>query len=153
MQELVNRDTFHICGYTVETTAAQNDRDVSGLYEDFFDTGKEEILLSLRGSRKGYYGLSWYTQGRERYCYLLGVEVDKENVPPDNAMLKTLEQTTYAVAYYRRGKDILKAWTEFFFTDIPAKGYTPNEKYNLYFEYYPEDVHGDYELWVPVISG
>ena len=26
------------------------------------------------------------------------------------------------------------------------------ERYSLYFEYYPESVHGDYELWVPVVK-
>jgi hypothetical protein len=30
-------------------------------------------------------------------------------------------------------------------------GYAPDEAFNLYFEYYPKSVHGDYELWVPVI--
>jgi len=38
--KLIERDTFCICGYAVETTAAQNAKDVSGLYKDFFDTGK-----------------------------------------------------------------------------------------------------------------
>ena len=93
---LIERDTFYICGYAVETTAAQNDKDVSNLYNDFFDKDKVSILLRLQGSKKGYYGLSWYTQGHEKYCYLLGVEVGKENEPPENALIKPLEKTLYA---------------------------------------------------------
>jgi len=149
---LLTRDTFHICGYAVETTAAQNDKDISGLYKDFFNSGKDVALLRLKGGKKGFFGLSWYTQGHEKYCYLLGIEVDKDNTPPDGALLKTLDQTLYAAARYPHDKNIMDAWTEFFNTDIPAEGYAPDEQYNLYFEYYPEDVHGNYELWVPVIK-
>jgi len=90
--ELIERETFYICGYAVVTTAEQNDKDVSALYQDFFDTNKETILSCLQGSQNGYY------------------------------------------------------------TDIPKEGYAPNEPYNFYFEFYPEDVKGDYELWVPVVK-
>jgi len=149
--KFVERDTFYICGYAVETTAVQNDTDISRLYSDFFDTDKEAALLRLKGSKKGYYGLSWYTQGHEKYYYLLGIEVGKENDPPENALLKTVTKTLYAVASYSHGKDIIEAWNEFYFTDIPNEGYAPNDQQNLYFEYYPESVYGDYELWVPVV--
>ncbi len=60
---LVERDTFFICGFCVETTAAQNDSDISALYNDFFDSGKEELLMTMKEVKKGYYGLTWYTQG------------------------------------------------------------------------------------------
>ncbi|MCL2343457.1 MAG: GyrI-like domain-containing protein [Firmicutes bacterium] len=149
---LVERETFTICGYAVETVAAQNDADISALYKDFFGTGREAVLLRLNGAKKGYYGLSWYTRGHEKYCYLLGIETGKENNPPENALLKTLEKTLYAVACYSSEKDIIEAWNEFFYSDIPGRGYIPNEPYNFYFEYYPENVHGDYELWVPVVK-
>ena len=150
--ELVKRETFFICGYTVETNAAQNDLDISELYQNFFDDNKEAELLRLNGSKKGYYGLSWYTQKHNKYCYLLGIEVDEENEPPEKALLKKVAKTTYAVARYPKDKNIIEAWSEFFYTDIPNEGYTPNEKYNLYFEYYPKDVKGDYELWIPVLK-
>jgi len=150
--ELMERETFSVCGYAVETTAVQNDQSISGLYKDFFDRNQEAALLRLQDSRMGYYGLSWYTQGHEKYCYLLGIEVGRENNPPENALLKTLEKTVYAVARYPRDKNILEAWNEFFYSDIPGEGYAPNEPYNFYFEYYPQNVHGDYELWVPVVK-
>ena len=150
--KLIERETFYICGYAVETTAARNDNDVSALYKDFFDTDKETVLLQLTGSKKGYYGLSWYTQGHEKYCYLLGIEVGKENKPPENALLKEVTKTVYAVGCYPDGKDVIEAWNELFYTDIPNGGYSPNEQFNLYFEYYPEDVKRAFELWVPVVK-
>lgn len=150
--KLIERDTVHICGYAVETDAAQNTDDLSKLYEDFFDNDRESALLNLHGSKKGFYGLMWYTQGHEKYCYLLGIEVGGECELPDNAIYKTIPKTTYAVACYSRDKDAIEAWSEFFFTDIPNEGYAPNEQLNLYFEYFPKDVDGDYELWVPVVK-
>ena len=149
---LVERETFYICGYAVETNAAQNDKDISSLYKVFFDDNRKNVLLSLKGCKKGHYGLMWYTQGHEKYCYLLGVEVDRDNELPENAMLKTVAKSIYAVACYPHDKNAIEAWTEFFYTDIPNEGYAPNEEHNLYFEYYPEGVDGDYELWVPVVK-
>jgi predicted transcriptional regulator YdeE len=150
--KLIERETFYICGYAVETNSEQNETDVAGLYEDFFSTDKESTLRDLQGSKNGYYGLLWYTQNHEKYFYLLGIEVAKDNMVPENALTKTLEKTIFAVAEYPAGKDGTEAWTEFFYTDIPEAGYAPNEQYNLYFEYYPKSVNGNYELWVPVIK-
>lgn len=71
---------------------------------------------------------------------------------PVGSILKTIPKTTYAVSYYPHEKDAIEAWGEFFFTDIPNNGYSPNEQLNLYFEFFPESVEGDYELWVPVVK-
>ena len=150
--KLVERETFHVCGYAIETTASQNGEDLSKLYEDFFDSDKESLLLRLQSSKKGYYGLMWYTQGHEKYYYLLGIEVGGENEPPEDAMLKTITKTTYAITCYPHDKDTIEAWTEFFYRDIPKEGYAPDEQHNLYFEYYPKGVDEDYELWVPVVK-
>jgi predicted transcriptional regulator YdeE len=148
----VEKETFFVCGYSVETTLTQNDKDVSALYDDFFRTGKEAMLMKLKGSKKGYYGLNWYTQGHERYCYLLGVEVGPENTAPENAVLKKVPKTTYAVAHFPQGEDIIKAWNEFFYNEIPKVGFKVNEEHNLYFEYYSGSVYGDFELWIPVLK-
>ena len=150
--KLVERDTLHICGYVIETDAAKNADDLTKLYKDFFDNDRESALLNLHGSKKGFYGLMWYTQGHEKYCYLLGIEVGVENEPPDDAVIQTIAKTIYAVACYSHDKDAVEAWGEFFFTDIPNAGYLPNEELNKYFEYFPESVDGDYELWVPVVK-
>ena len=149
--ELLERPGLTVCGWSVNTNAEGNDADIAALFDDFFATGKDALLRGLPGSRPGYFGLTWYTDGHERYSYLLGVEVGADAEPPAGASLKTLPATRWAAARYPAEKNILEAWTEFFFTDIPEAGYGPNEPYNLYFEYYPGDVHADYQLWVPVV--
>ena len=149
---IIEKDSFFVCGYLVETTSAQNDKDVSALYDNFFSTGKETILLNLKDSKKGYYGLSWYTQGHERYCYLLSIEVGQENIAPENAIIKKVTKTEYAMAHFQQGEDIIQAWTDFFYDEIPRNGFKVNEEHNLYFEYYPGSVYGEYELWVPVVK-
>jgi|AGTN01.1.fsa_nt_gi Uncharacterized protein conserved in bacteria len=149
---LVEQETFCICGYSVETTLEKNDEDIYALYDDFFRNSKEAILMNLEGSKKGYYGLIWYAQDHERYCYLLGVEVRQENIAPENAVLKKVPKTTYAVARFPQGEDIIKAWTAFFYNEIPKAGFKVNEKHNSYFEYYPDSVYGEFELWVPVVK-
>lgn len=148
----VEKETFFVCGYSVETTLEQNDKDISALYEDFFRSGKETALMKLKGSKKGYYGLSWYTQGNEKYCYLLGIEASKENTVPENAVLKEVPKTTYAMVRFPKGEDILKAWNDFFYYAIPGAGFKVNEAHNRYYEYYPGSVHGEFELWVPVVK-
>lgn len=149
---IVEKDTFFICGYSIETTLTENDKDISALYGDFFNNGKEAILMNLRGRKRGYYGLSWYTQGHEQYCYLLGIEVGQKNNAPPNATLKKVPKTTYAMSPFPKGKDIIKAWTEFFYNKIPKEGFKVNKEYNLYFEYYPNGVYEEFELWVPVVK-
>lgn len=149
--KLIERDPLHICGYAVETDATQNANDLSALYKDFFGNHKDALLRSLHGSKKGFYGLMWYTQGHEKYRYLLGIEVGGECGPPAGGILKTIPKTVYAVSCYPHEKDAVEAWGEFFFTDIPNEGYAPNEQLNLYFEFFPESVEGEYELWVPVV--
>lgn len=149
---IVERETFFICGYLVETTLEQNNKDISALFDDFFDNCKESILMKLKGSKKGYYGLSWYIEDHKRYCYLLGIEVEQENIAPEISVIKELVKTQYAVARFPNGEDIIKSWTNFFYTEIPKAGFKVNEEYNLYFEYYPYNVNGEYELWVPVVK-
>ena len=148
----VEKETFYVYGYSVETTLEQNDQDVSALYDDFFHSGKETAFMELKGCEKGYYGLSWYTQGHERYRYLLGIAAGKDNAAPEKAVMKEVPKTSYAVARFPQGEDILKAWSEFFYNGIPAAGFKVNEMHNCYFEYYPGSAYGAFELWVPVVK-
>ena len=151
MMDLVERGEFHVCGWAVDTTAADNDTDVGALYADFFDGDKHAVARTMAGNHPGWFGLSWYTENHERYGYLLGVEVDAAVEPPAGAEVKTLPPTQWAVASYPAGQDIMEAWTQFYFTDIPQAGWAPDDQYNLYFEYYPGDAHGNFQLWVPVV--
>ena len=150
--EIVERDAFFVCGYSVETDAAHNDYDIARLYKDFFDKNREAVLLRLPGGKKGYFGLSWYTSEHDKYCYLLGLEVGAKSKPPKGAQIKAVPQGLFATASYAQDQDIKAAWTEFYYSDIPRAGYMPNETRNLYFEYYPDSAPGDYELWVPVVK-
>lgn len=47
--EIRNQESFLVCGYSVETTSAQNDTDIAALYDEFFNNGKEAILMKLHG--------------------------------------------------------------------------------------------------------
>lgn len=149
---IVKRDAFAVCGFYGETTKAQNDDDISALYDRFFNSGIEKSLMDFSGAKKGYYGLSWYTQGHERYCYLLGIEVGPGNIAPMNSIIKEVPGADYARACFSEGADIIKAWTEFFYNEIPKAGLEIDQQINAYFEYYPVSAHGDYELWVPVVN-
>jgi len=149
--DLVERDTVYVCGWAVETDAGGNDRDIGALYADFFGGDKHTLARGLAGDRPGWFGLTWYTDNHERYRYLLGVEVGAHTRPPVGALAKTLPPTRWAVASYPAGQDIMEAWSQFYFTDIPQAGWAPDDAYNFYFEYYPTDVHADFQLWVPVV--
>jgi Uncharacterized protein conserved in bacteria len=148
---VLEREQFTVCGWAVETDAEQNDADISRLYRDFFETGKERVLGSLPGCGNGFYGLSWYTVGHERYCYMLGKKTERmAEIPPD-AQLITIPGALFAVAFVQDSKEIKQAWTEFFYNGIPKLGCCPNEAHGYYFEYYPGSVYGQCELWVPVV--
>lgn len=147
----VDRAPFHICGYVIETDTVHNTADLSALYQDFFDQDREAALLKMPGNKRGLYGLMWYTQGHEKYAYLLGIKVSGECCLPEKAVLKTIPKTTYAVSDYPRNKDTIEAWHTFFFEDIPNAGYAANAALNLYFEYFPNGEDGGFELWVPVV--
>jgi predicted transcriptional regulator YdeE len=56
------------------------------------------------------------------------------------------------VARFTKGENIIKAWTEFYYNEVPKTRYIVNEEQNLYFEYYPTNVNGEYELWIPVVK-
>lgn len=129
-----------------------NDADIAALYHDFFTTGKEQLLLSLPGCRSGYYGLEWYSEGHKSFFYLLGKEVDADTEAPSGALAKYIPATQYAAVRLPAGTELVKAWTEFFYTAIPGAGYAPDENNGFYFEFYPENVAGACELWTPVIK-
>ncbi len=149
---IVRRDGFAVCGYAAETTLENNDEDIQKLFGDFFDTGKENVLLALKGAQPGFYGVEWYTQGHKSFFYLLGLAVDKSIRVPEGATLKVIPAAEYAVTKIPAGKSLVDAWTEFFYTAIPESGFAPDDAHGCYFEYYPGLTDGDCELWVPVVK-
>ncbi len=148
--EIITRPAFYICGYAVETTLESNDADMPALYNSFFGTEREHLLLSLPGCKQGYYGLEWYTEGQKSFFYLLGKEAAAGCSAPEGALIKSIPTADFAAAKLPAGAGLTGAWTEFFFAAIPAAGCEPDAGHGLYFEYYPEDIHGGYELWAPV---
>jgi predicted transcriptional regulator YdeE len=148
--ELVERARFRLCGYFVETTLAKNDADVSALCADFFRNGRDAVPADVTVDLKGYYGLMWYTLGNEKYIYLLGREVGAAKPVPKGAVAKEIPAATFAVARYPQGESVVKAWNTFFYHDIPDAGFQVNHAFNLFFEYYPGNVGGAFELWAPV---
>lgn len=150
--QFIEREGFQICGYSVETTLAESENDVGALLLTYESDRAAQIDAIATSDSTGIYGLMWYTQGHERYRYLVGKEVQNPMSVPSGAELKQIPKSLFAVASYPRGYDNTKAWTEFFFTDIPEAGYAPDYANGYFFEYYPNGMDGDFELWTPVIK-
>lgn len=149
----IERKGFQICGYSVETTLAESGNDVGALLQAYGGSGAAQIDAIASSGSAEIYGLMWYTQGHERYRYLVGKEAQNPIAVPPGSELKQIPKALFAVAGYPREYDNTKAWTEFFFTDIPEAGYAPDYDNGYFFEYYPNGMDGDFELWTPVIKG
>ncbi|MDR2854592.1 MAG: effector binding domain-containing protein [Methanomicrobiales archaeon] len=147
----VEKGGFHVCGYSIETSLEEN-QIMTVLYNDYFNTEKAALIDNVaKNKAAGYYGLMWYLEGQKRYRYLLGKEVVNLSVIPARAEVKEIPATLYAVATFEKGYDAVKAWTNFFFEEIPEAGFAPNYEHGFFFEYYPDGVNGKYELWTPVV--
>ena len=133
-----NRNKFTVCGYQRETNSENNDHDLGQLIARH-ENELREISESL-------YGVMWYTDDtHQRYCYLLGIETDK--CQGDMTCVE-VPAGYFAIATVPKGMTGVEAWTEFFFKEIPALGYLPDEKHGIYFEFFDET--GDCELWTPL---
>jgi len=149
----IERSDFQISGYSVETSLDESGKDVAVLFSDYFNTEKAALIDNVAKNKAAeYYGLMWYLEGHERYRYLLGKETVNPSVIPAEAESKELLAALYAVASFEKDDDNTKAWTDFFFEAIPQVGYAPDYEHGFFFEYYPDGVNGDYELWTPVVK-
>lgn len=149
----VDRPGFQIVGYSVETSLDESEKDLAALYGDYFDSEKASSIDTVaKQNAAAYYGLMWYLQGHTRYRYLLGKETANLTLVPAGADVKEIPAAHYAVATFKRDSDGIKAWTDFFFEAIPAAGCAPDYEHGFFFEYYPDGVSGDYELWTPVVN-
>jgi len=149
----INKSDFQISGYSVETSLNESGKDVAALYNDYFNTEKATLIDNVAKNKAAeYYGLMWYLEGHERYRYLLGKETVNPSAIPVEAELKEIPASLYAVADFEKDYDGVKAWTDFFFEAIPKTGYAPNYEHGFFFEYYPDGVNGNYELWTPVVK-
>ena len=136
-----NRDKFKVCGYVTETNRENDAHDVEQLW-----TKHENELRKIPESKSCLYGVIWYTDdAHQQFCYLLGVEAD---IPHDDMVCVEIPTGHFAVATVPEKMAGTEAWTEFFFKEIPEKGFMPDESHGFYFEFYYEN--GNYELWTPV---
>ena len=146
---LKERDTFYICGYWVETSLKNCEKDISKLWNDFYN--KKEKLFKIFGYKNDFYGLMWSMEN-QRYCYLIGIEVNDVNKTPVGAYCKCIPCTNYAIDSVAPTVSAVEAWTEYYEKTLPEAGYIPNSKHGFDFEYYPNGNRGTYELWKPVIE-
>jgi predicted transcriptional regulator YdeE len=149
----IDKADFQICGFSVETSLEESNQDVEALYSDYFESDKVSMINNVAKSRtEEYYGLMWYLEGHERYHYLLGKETVSLSATSIKAELKEIPTALYAVASFEKDYDAVKAWTDFFFEAIPQAGYALDYEHGFFFEYYPDGVNGNYELWSPVVK-
>lgn len=149
----INKSNFLICGYSVETSLEESEHDVTALYTDYLNSGKAAAINNAAKSEDSeYYGLMWYLEGHERYHYLLGKEIINLTSIPTDAVRKEIPTALYAVSSFEKDYDGVKAWTDFFYEAIPQAGYKPDYEHGFFFEYYPDGVNGNYELWTPVVK-
>ena len=141
--EIVERNEIIIGGFSVETTLENSVKDTEKLYSDF-ENSKMEILNNFTKNTKEYYAVLWYTKPHESYRYLVGQKIPNE---PCDFEVKVLPKGLYACSKFPKDYDGIKAWTEFYQTGIPETGYKPKEKDDIAFEYYPNGLNGEYELW------
>lgn len=149
MFKLKNRDTFYLCGFLAETCLNTCEKDLSELW-DQFNLNKDK-LFDLFGHREDFYGLMW-TLDDQRYCYLIGIEMNEPEKVPADFYCKCIPGTLFAVLQVPKEVSAVTAWTEYYEKVLPEAGYTPDKAHGLNFEYYPEDNNHAYELWTPVVK-
>lgn len=149
---LLEKSNFQICGCYVETSLSEHNKDVSTLYERYFNGDiAERISAITKDSGTEYYSVTWYTQLHVRYRYLFGKLANAPIILPTEFELKNIPAARYAIASFPQGQDVYQAWTDFLNTILPNAGYTPNIDGN-FIEYFPEGIYGRYDIWAPVVN-
>jgi len=141
--KLVEKNEFIIGGFSVETTLENSSRDTGILYNEFYN-GKMDLLCSFTKNTKEYYGVLWYTKFHESYKYLLGQKINEKT---EGFEIKIIPKGMYAYSKFPKDYDGIKAWTEFYAEGIPKTGYKPKEINDIAYEYYPNGLNEEYELW------
>jgi effector-binding domain-containing protein len=141
--KVVERNEMIIGGYSIETTLKNSEEDLKRLYNDL-ENGKIEILNNFSKNTKEYYAVLWYTKLHKSYKYLVGQEISNGS---GNFEVKILPEGMYAYTKFPQNYDGIKAWTDFYEIGIPKTGYKPKENDDVAFEYYPNGLNGEYELW------
>ena len=145
--KLVKMEKRIIAGFSVETTLETNSKDIGELYNDFLNNGKKELLQNISNNASEYYGVIWYTELHKKYVYLIGQKINDNNLDTKGFNTKIIPEGNYCCSKFPTKYDGIKAWTDFYNTEIPELGYKPVEQNDIAFEYYPNGLDGEYELW------
>jgi predicted transcriptional regulator YdeE len=103
-----------------------------------------QLLNNFTKNPNEYYGVIWYTKLHESYKYLIGQELKNKT---EKFEIKIIPEGQYAYSKFSQNFDAIEAWTDFYEKGIPEIGHEPIEKNDIAFEYYPNGLGGDYELW------
>jgi DNA gyrase inhibitor GyrI len=141
--EIIEREEFMVGGFSVETAGDDSAKDVEILYADF-ENGKKDLLNNFSKNTKEYYGVLWYTKLHESFRYLVGQKVTERT---EEFEIRIIPEGMYAYTKFPQNYDGTKAWTEFYNEGIPGVGYKPVEQNDMAYEYYPDGLDGEYELW------
>jgi hypothetical protein len=141
--KLVERKEIIIGGFSIETTLENNEIDTEKLLNDFYD-GKKDFLNKFTKNTQEYYAVIWYTKLHESYKYLIGQKISNKTNELDT---KIISEGLYAYTKFPQNYDVIKAWTDFYQIGIPNVACKPKEKDDVAFEYYPNGLNGEYELW------
>ena len=117
--------------------------DIEILFNDFYN-GKKLLLNNFEKNINEYYGVIWYTKLHESYKYLIGQRIENKM---EDFEIKIIPEGQYACFKFPQGYDAINAWMDFYEKGIPETGYKPKEKDDIAFEYYPDGLDGEYELW------
>lgn len=147
--KLINRSSFFICGYSMETSLETCGTDLQKLWKNY-ERGSQK-LYDVFGMKEDFYGLMWKTKtSKSTYFYLIGIEASQTGKLPPKTVIKQIPPAEYAVASVPSSLSVIDAWTKFYYKVLPGAGYTSAIGHVFDFEYYPHGDGKDYELWTPV---
>jgi hypothetical protein len=130
-------------GFSVVLNSESETADADILWSDSYKS-KMERLNNFAKNKKEYYGLLWYLTLHEDHKYLVGQEIIEGITEFE---IKIIPRGIYAYAKFPQKYNRIQAWTEFYSEGIPKTNHKPVEKNDIAFEYYPNGLNSEYELW------
>ena len=141
-----------IGGLSIDSTGEEEDNNKKRelLFNNFTNNGQKGMLNNITKNNSEYYIVTWLTSPAIRY--LLGQKVNEKT---DGLEFKLIKKGEYATKKIPPKSDSYSAWMEFYEKDIVGAGCRPlgQSEGDIAFEYYPNGLDGEYELWVLVEKG
>jgi len=153
--KLTERKEIIVAGISIETTYENNNKDREILFSNFHN-GKKELLSNYAKKSNEFYCATWLagksdSNGSEVIVYLLSQEITEQT---SSFETKIIPAGLYACAKFpKNNNDTLEAWEKIYekiYEDRPKTGYRSTSGNNVqpHFEYYPNGLDEDYELWI-----